>query len=121
MIVPITLGKDTDPNVVGETILQLINPTERWGYMTRETSTGAKLVPLDKCPQLEQLYSYCENEPDTYRTYPSYYYLQLSTGDDFYIGLHWDGDGYITIHNIAEGWTVSNSDCKKSDYWSFEV
>lgn len=116
----IELNKDTDPNVIGETILQQINPHQRWGYMTRDTAKGIKFVSIESCPVLDPLYNYVEDEEEAYRTYPSYYYLQLTTGEEFYVGLHWDGDGYLTIHSIREGWTVGNTDCKKSDHWNFE-
>ncbi len=120
MKVVFDLNEDTDPNIVGEALLKLMNPKQRWGYLTMEVTTGAKFVEITKCAPLDPLYNYCEDEEEEYRTYPSYYYLQFPTGEELYVGLHWDGDGYLTFHNIREGWTVGNTDCKKQDHWSFE-
>ena len=119
MKLEVQIDKRANSDFVGELLLHLINPKERWGYWTHDMNSD--WIESNEDPEnfdldIKTLCCGCEAKtPQAYKAIQKYHNSNLNL--DVY--LYWDGDGTMVFHHLKDNWLLYNNDCKKPNEWEW--
>lgn len=112
---------DLDADFFGELLLYLFNPSERFGYSTREFNKECRVEKIkpDIKEDLKELTICLGSEAKLEYSRVDKWVVKIGDSEIVEVFLYWDGDGVIVItDSVFDEWTVFNTDIKKG-YWEW--